>query len=256
MNKSIVLLAGEGLSTHLMYNFLKKNFSVQRVILEDPVSRSVFLRRRFQRLGLIPVLGQILFQLIVLPALKVQSKRRLKEIASKYGLDDTPIPEALISRVDSVNSEHTRVLLKSLNSSVIVVNGTRIISIETLQSTSSPFVNIHAGMTPAFRGVHGAYWAMAQDLPDLCGVTVHLVDAGIDTGKILAQALIHAKPEDNFATYPLIQLGVGLPLLKTAIDKLLAHNVQFIQPPDCPSRLWSHPTFWGYLWRRIFRNIK
>ena len=57
-----------------------------------------------------------------------------------------------------------------------------------LGSLGCPVVNVHAGITPRYRGVHGGYWALAERHPEWVGTTVHLVDPGIDTGAILAQA--------------------------------------------------------------------
>jgi methionyl-tRNA formyltransferase len=45
-------------------------------------------------------------------------------------------------------------------------------------------------------------------------VTVHLLDEGIDTGPVVAQARVEPTPDDNFATYPLLQLATALPLLE------------------------------------------
>ena len=41
---------------------------------------------------------------------------------------------------------------------------------------------MHAGITPQYRGVHGGYWAVVNNDPEHCGVTIHFVDKGIDTG--------------------------------------------------------------------------
>ena len=60
--------------------------------------------------------------------------------------------------------------------------------------------------------MHGGYWALVSGHPEACGVTVHLVDEGIDSGGILAQSVITPGPADCFVTYPLMQLGVGLPV--------------------------------------------
>ena len=112
---------------------------------------------------------------------------------------------------------------------------------------------MHAGITPRYRGVHGGYWALASGDAAHCGVTVHLVDAGIDTGGILAQALIRPTPVDSFVTYPLLQLAAGLPLLVDAARAGLAGTLRPL-PADAasPSRLWSHPTLAQWLsgWRR------
>jgi folate-dependent phosphoribosylglycinamide formyltransferase PurN len=72
--------------------------------------------------------------------------------------------------------------LKAINPDLVIVNGTRIISKKVLSSINSKFVNIHVGITPKYRGVHGTYWALVNNDVENSGVTVHFVDEGIDTG--------------------------------------------------------------------------
>ena len=83
-------------------------------------------------------------------------------------------------------------------------------------------INMHAGITPRYRGVHGGYWALAEQHPEWVGTTVHLVDPGIDTGGILAQATFEVTGEDTIATYPDLHLVHGLPLLGAQVDKVMA----------------------------------
>jgi methionyl-tRNA formyltransferase len=45
-------------------------------------------------------------------------------------------------------------------------------------------LNAHMGVLPAFRGMNVAEWAALEGAP--VGCTVHLIDTGIDTGRILA----------------------------------------------------------------------
>ena len=96
----------------------------------------------------------------------------------------------------------------------MLVNGTRIISKKTLESVPATFINIHTGITPAFRGVHGGYWAMATGKKNLFGTTVHYVDTGVDTGGIIEQVFIEPPKQDNFYTYPYLQYASVLPVLK------------------------------------------
>jgi methionyl-tRNA formyltransferase len=110
---------------------------------------------------------------------------------------------------------------------------------------------MHAGITPLYRGVHGGYWALAMGDRDHCGGTVHLVDPGIDTGEIVAQALIHPTPADNFTTYPVLQIAAGLPLMIDAVRAALAVTLRRRAARAGASRLWSHPTLGQYLRARI-----
>jgi methionyl-tRNA formyltransferase len=134
---------------------------------------------------------------------------------------------------------------------VVVLAGTRILGKRILSSVPCPIVNIHAGITPLYRGVHGAYWALVDRRPDLCGVTVHRVDEGIDTGNVLAQVLIDPTKEDNFASYPWLQMGAGLTLLTALLPRIAAgENIKFI-PLSSQSKLRHHPTIWGYLLQKV-----
>jgi methionyl-tRNA formyltransferase len=255
MNKSpqIVLLCSDGDSTRAVHNALQKKFGHIKVIMEKPISRSEMAKRRAKKLGIIKVIGQISFVALVVPALYRQSKKRIAEIENKFALANQWI-NADISEIDSVNTDEAREILREINPDVVVVNGTRIISRKTLQSVNATFINMHAGITPAYRGVHGAYWALAEGKPELVGTTVHLVDEGIDTGNIIEQAFFAVEKNDNFATYPYLHTAYGIPLMLKAVEDCLKGTLQTKKDlPVLESKLRYHPTIFEYLSRK-FRN--
>jgi folate-dependent phosphoribosylglycinamide formyltransferase PurN len=252
----IVLLAGKGESTNMVYHFLHDRVHLEKVIIEAPVPRREFLKKRVKHLGISKVAGQVLFELLVVPCLRNGSRARAEEIARHFGLDNRAIDDDKMVHVDSVNSETTVALLRQFSPEVVVVNGTRIISKTVLDSVAAKFINIHAGITPLFRGVHGGYWALVENDSAACGVTVHLVDTGIDTGNILGQGLIQPTAKDNFLTYPLLQLAVGLPLLEQAIRDVCSGRFETKHGLSGNSRLWSHPTLAEYLSYRVRKGVK
>jgi methionyl-tRNA formyltransferase len=160
-------------------------------------------------------------------------------------------------RVPSVNDEETIALLASLRPVAVLLQGTRIIAARVLDSVDCPVINMHAGITPRYRGVHGGYWALVERHPEWVGTTVHLVDAGIDTGQVLAQATFTLTAGDTFATYPDLHLVHGLPLLGAQIDRLMAGQELDRRTGLAPgSGLYYHPTFWGYIWRRWRHGVR
>jgi methionyl-tRNA formyltransferase len=250
------MLAGQNEWTPIIYNALTKELEVDAVILEDRVPRGVFLRTRIENLDLFTVIGQQLFKLTVVRFLQYVSKARIEEIKLRFRLDDSPIPPKYIIYVDSVNSEAARSHLMQLNPKVVVIFGTRIISKDTLKCIPAIFVNMHTGITPLYRGHAGGYWALAREDPRNCGVSVHLVDEGIDTGPLLGQSLISPTSADNFITYSFLQIGVGIPLLIDVINQALNGQLKTRDFPEGPSKLWSHPTLWSYVKNLIFHNVK
>jgi len=59
-------------------------------------------------------------------------------------------------------------------------------------------INLHVSYLPWNRGAHPNLWSIIDDTPK--GVTIHALDAGIDTGAILAQRLVNFAPDDTLAT--------------------------------------------------------
>lgn len=57
-------------------------------------------------------------------------------------------------------------------------------------------VNAHPALLPAFPGAHAVRDALAAGVP-VTGATVHLVDAGIDTGPVLAQRQVPVRADDD-----------------------------------------------------------
>lgn len=255
-NKKIILLGGKGLSTNIVFNSLDKNFGLIAAIIENKESTKIFLKRRIKRLGLIKVLGQIAFQLLIFKPLSFFSKKRQNKIIIDNEIDVTDIPLEKIINVSSVNSTDCIELLKNLNPDLVIVNGTRIISKKVLNAVNSRFINTHAGITPYYRGVHGTYWALANNDLENSGVTVHFVDEGIDTGNIIEQIHVHPTPKDNFSTYPLLQLSMGLKILNKAVFSYLNNNLTTCKTSNTLGKLWYHPTIGEYLYNRIVKKVK
>jgi len=57
-------------------------------------------------------------------------------------------------------------------------------------------VNIHPSLLPAFPGLRAIERALEAGVPET-GCTVHLVDEGIDTGPVLARAVVPVEPGDD-----------------------------------------------------------
>ena len=251
----IVILAGKDISSTIIFNVLKERYDVAGIIIEEKESKAVFLKRRIKKLGIFKVAGQVLFQLIIVKYLNLVSKKRKKEIIKKYNFSVEPIDPSYITQVNSVNDEGSIEHLKKLKPELIVVNGTRIISKKVLAAINCKIINSHAGITPAYRGVHGAYWALVNNDKENAGVTTHFIDSGIDTGAIIYQQKTNITEEDNFVTYPLLQLADSIQLLIKAIDDITENKI-VVKSNNSVSMLWSHPTIWGYLYKRVTKNVK
>ena len=235
----------------------RQRFGTMATIVENPVPKKQLIKRRIKSLGIARVTGQILFQMIVLPFLKIEAAERIEEI-KKINEMDNNIDYHMKSdfyHIQSVNSDETIKLLKKYSPNVVIVNGTRIISSKILEASDSIFINMHMGITPKYRGVHGGYWAFYENDAENAGVTIHLIDEGIDTGGVLYQKRIKCDERDNYCTYPYLQLAEGIRLEIKVLKDIENHALKEIKV-DLPSKLWSHPTLMEYLHAKRLRHVK
>lgn len=252
----IIILAREHRNTKLIYDTVTSIYSVDSVILEQSVNRKEFFKKRIKRLGLIQVVGQILFRILCVPFLKIEAKKRIEMIEQIEGKGDKEIPEKVKKRVASVNDLETIAFLKKRQPDVIIVSGTRIISEQVLQCTQAKFINIHSGITPQYRGAHGGYWALFNKDSIHCGVTLHYLDKGIDTGNVIAQKPIHITKQDNFITYPYLQIAAGLPLLKSYLLGEKNSKIESSHLKKITGKVYYHPTLITYIYGRLVRKVK
>jgi phosphoribosylglycinamide formyltransferase-1 len=59
-------------------------------------------------------------------------------------------------------------------------------------------VNVHPSLLPAYPGAHAIDDALAAGV-ETTGVTVHYVDAGLDTGPVIAQEEVSVQPRETLA---------------------------------------------------------
>jgi len=255
MKIKIIMLVGSGTSSKIMFHALQKEFTIEKVIVEKKLSKQKVIKNRMKRLGLLKVFGQVLFLIFNKFLMKI-SKKQIKYLKDKYHLDDSGFDSDIVEHVESINDEETKKIIRDINPNVIVVNGTRIISTEILTSTQAIFLNTHVGITPKYRGVHGGYWALVEQDYRNCGVTVHEVDRGIDTGNIIYQDRITIGNYDDFNTYPYHQIAKAIPLMKQAIRDIMGSNLKYVETYDKESKLWYHPTLFEYIKYRLILGVK
>lgn len=99
---------------------------------------------------------------------------------------------------------------------VVLAGFMRILGAPLVDAFAGRMVNTHPALLPSFPGAHGVRDALAHGVK-VTGCTVHLVDAGVDTGPILDQAAVRVLPDDDEASLH--------ERIKTAERELLTHVV-------------------------------
>ena len=88
--------------------------------------------------------------------------------------------------------------LRELEPDIAVLVGADIVPAPVLQVPRIATINAHYALLPAYRGMNVTEWSVLRGDP--VGVTVHVVDRGVDTGDILVREEIPIEPGETFAT--------------------------------------------------------
>ncbi|MCZ8334422.1 MAG: formyltransferase family protein [Rhodobacteraceae bacterium] len=113
-----------------------------------------------------------------------------------YDGNQTLVPKWL-RQFGAVTATSGRVASLAGYDSVVVYGYRHILQRDLLETASTPPINLHISYLPFNRGAHPNFWCWIEKTP--AGVTIHEVDAGVDTGPVVAQQLLG--PVDNDATF-------------------------------------------------------
>jgi folate-dependent phosphoribosylglycinamide formyltransferase PurN len=135
---------------------------------------------RYARAKLIPHRGNEQAQVRnphLQPLLKHRERvfRSLREVAKFYRF-----PVAVCR---DQNSPESIVQLRDWSPDLIIFTGGNILRKRLLDVPRLGVLNVHLGLLPEVRGMSSPEWSLLNRVP--VGVTIHYVDAGIDTGPIL-----------------------------------------------------------------------
>jgi UDP-4-amino-4-deoxy-L-arabinose formyltransferase/UDP-glucuronic acid dehydrogenase (UDP-4-keto-hexauronic acid decarboxylating) len=115
---------------------------------------------------------------------------------------------------------------------LISANSTSIIPADILRLFQGRSLNFHPGLLPQYAGLHTHQWAIRNGETEF-GVTVHRMEAAIDTGGVVGQSRFPIRPEDTGLSLFSRCLSAGSELLAAVVSRLVAGEPL----PDIPQDL-------------------
>jgi methionyl-tRNA formyltransferase len=184
---------------------------------------------------------------------KPLSRWRLSELRAEC--DASPVEGPHRLDVANLNSDEALAHIRALAPNVVFVASTGMLRRPLLEACACPVVNYHSGVNPAYRGINGGYFALANGEPEHFGVTLHLVDLGVDTGPILATNRIPVAANDNMQTYMTLMAAKSQDLVVETMARVLAGEARPLPPNTLPSNQYYAPTFGQYLVNGLRRGV-
>jgi len=151
----------------------------------------------------------------------------VKQMALDYGL---PVlqPERLRKRPDAV--EELRALAADL---FVVAAYGLILPADVLEIPQFGCINVHASLLPAYRGASPIAAALLDGL-DETGVTIMLMDEGMDTGPVLHQVAQPIRADDTTATLSARLAEQGAAALVETLPRWLRGEIAPIDQDELP----------------------
>jgi len=106
----------------------------------------------------------------------------------------------LVFEVPHINDPRVTELADRLQPDLVAVFGTSLIRAPLLGKGRLGMVNLHGGLSPEYRGADCTFWALYNGEPEKVGCTIHYIDAGIDTGRLIAHIRPPVHPGDDELT--------------------------------------------------------
>jgi hypothetical protein len=199
MKYKIALMTGPGLNHRYFVNRLNREFPIECVFVEEvtyPVFSSESPKYR--------------------EAWDWFFRRREEYEKDTFGNSESwtrknqpriiPIPTGQINSIDTLRT------LAAQQPDIIILFGTSLIGREIMDCFPNQILNLHVGLSGQYRGSSCNFWPIYDGRLDCLGATVLRINAGIDTGEVLAQKTIgieEGDTEQSLMGKPLV-LGMDL----------------------------------------------
>jgi hypothetical protein len=170
---------------------------------------------------------------------------------------EKPGTKYLNIRCGEINSPDLRNYITSFKPDIIAVLGSSVIKPEMISLPSVAMINIHSGLSPYYRGTWSYGWPIVNREPEYIGVTVHYVNAGIDTGAIIFQTKPLLQKDDDLNAIFLKVIAEGIELAVKAIEEISARGrVASFPQPGNTGRLYQLKDFNSEAARICIKNLE
>lgn len=139
---------------------------------------------------------------------------------------------AVVERVESgksINDKQYVEKIARLKPDVIAVMGTSLLRKPIIAIPKLGILNMHTGLSPYYRGGFTNLWPIINKEPQYCGVTIHQLTPGIDSGGILYHGLPNIEERDSFPSINCKAIILGANLMVQAIKDLVSGEADIVE---------------------------
>ena len=259
--KVVALLCPGRFQHYFLHKLSQRHQLLGVVICESPsTAHSGLMRVRHLLRYLNPFkLFKYLRSRLILPRFEALTEHRLKRYFPHF-IERQEMPEGLnVLRVANINDPRVSEFISALNAQMICVNGTNLIREPLLSQTAKlefGAINLHTGLSPYSRGGNCNLFMLLEDKPQLMGATVHYIDAGIDSGDIVASLQPELEHDDPYEYIEAKIFIAGFDVMLSCIEKIVQARAPRVEQWEL-GKLFLQRTGYRYEpYQRVLANRK
>ena len=112
-----------------------------------------------------------------------------------YSQSQTKLIDALVANNCIVDHTEEKIEVTKGYDCVVSYGYRHILKQNVIDGFDCPIFNLHISYLPYNRGAHPNFWSFYDNTPS--GVTIHLIDSGVDTGQIVKQKYVNFQESDD-----------------------------------------------------------
>lgn len=231
----MVIFTSDSLYSYiLLKDFIEKHHeNITSIYVSKPLKK-----KKYRKFFIKKVLNGLGFRYYIQRVIQdVQCRHKgisIFNIANKYDIPTTHASNinetTVISRIEREKPD-------------IIISGyfDQIIKNEIIQIPSFGILNVHLSKLPEYRGVKPVFWVLKNNEPKT-GVTIHLIDGGLDTGDIISQKEVEILSTDSVDTLSIRMSEAAGDLLLTTIENIQLNKHQLKKQNQEVGSYYSQPT--------------
>jgi methionyl-tRNA formyltransferase len=149
--------------------------------------------------------------------------------------------------VKDVNGDDAVAFLRALSPDLVCVSGTRMVKAPVFE-TRPPrgLLNLHTGLSPFYKGgPNCTLWCLANGEPQCIGATIHELDPGIDSGRLILTAQTTVDATDGAADLVWKTVALGIDLYARVVEAMAAGR---LLRPAAQSEIGEGRTYYTREW--------
>ena len=124
-----------------------------------------------------------------------------------------------VQRISSVNADSFVAFVRDQHIDVLFHQTPEILRPPVLRAPSIAVLNRHMSLLPSYRGAWPIFWQLANG-EKVVGITLHIVDEGVDSGAIVVQEALTRRKGETMAALLARLFDRAAPLTRVAFERL------------------------------------